>query len=283
MSAPADVRVASPDVATPVAAASWAPPAVARGTVVVVPGRGETEAHYARLGRRLSADGYQVEVLDGLAPDAAAVARAWHRLAEDGRLEARPRVLLATDVSAAAAVAALAGVAAAAVEADGLVLAGAAPGEGVLADAAPETGVDEAVAAHTACPVHRAVWAEHGEAALAALGTSTDAARDWPLRRWVAALPTLVLHGEDDAIAPARDVLDLVRGFPRARVVTVRAGVHDVLNDAAHRSVAAEVVRFLEALRDPEPGRAAVTVRSDRLTGTAPTAPTTPTTSGDPA
>lgn len=31
-----------------------------RGTVVVVPGRGETRATYGRLGRRLAADAYRV-------------------------------------------------------------------------------------------------------------------------------------------------------------------------------------------------------------------------------
>ncbi|NEA17800.1 alpha/beta hydrolase, partial [Streptomyces halstedii] len=38
-----------------------------RATVVVVPGRGETRATYARLGARLAADAYRVRVVD--APD----------------------------------------------------------------------------------------------------------------------------------------------------------------------------------------------------------------------
>ncbi|MYQ64319.1 hypothetical protein GA0115242_11391, partial [Streptomyces sp. SolWspMP-5a-2] len=42
-----------------------------RGTIVVVPGRGETRATYTRLGRRLAADAYRVRVVDApeLRPD----------------------------------------------------------------------------------------------------------------------------------------------------------------------------------------------------------------------
>ncbi|MEV4800143.1 hypothetical protein AB0K18_09005 [Nonomuraea sp. NPDC049421] len=35
-----------------------------RGTVIVVPGRGETRATYARLGARLAYDAYRVRVVD---------------------------------------------------------------------------------------------------------------------------------------------------------------------------------------------------------------------------
>ena len=41
-----------------------------RGTVVVVPGRGETRATYGRLGRRLAVDAYRVRVLDAPVLDA---------------------------------------------------------------------------------------------------------------------------------------------------------------------------------------------------------------------
>lgn len=41
-----------------------------RGTVVVVPGRGESRAAYGRFGRRLAADAYRVRVVDGPEIDA---------------------------------------------------------------------------------------------------------------------------------------------------------------------------------------------------------------------
>jgi len=37
---------------------------------------------------------------------------------------------------------------------------------------------------------------------------------------------------------------------PAARLAVVHGAHHDVLNDLQHRSVAAEVVTFLEAVRD---------------------------------
>lgn len=278
MSAPTTARAAAPvpaPVTVPVPVpTSWSPPAAVRGTVVVLPGRGETPAHYARLGRRLSADGYRVEVLPDTPEDADGVAASWAALGADGRLAPAPVVAVAVDASAAAVVEALA---AGGVTPHALVVAGAALGR---ADVAAPTPVADAVAARTSCPVHRAVWADHGDAALDALRRTTAATRRWTARPDVVVdVPALVLHGDDDAITPVGDVLDAVRHWPRARVVTVRAGVHDVLNDAAHRSVAAELVRFLEALRDPrDPGRAALVVRSDRLD--APTDTRTPAAGG---
>ena len=43
-----------------------APPGLrTRGTVIVVPGRGEGSATYQRFGRRLAADAYRVRVVEG--------------------------------------------------------------------------------------------------------------------------------------------------------------------------------------------------------------------------
>lgn len=66
----------------------------------------------------------------------------------------------------------------------------------------------------------------------------------WRLPR----LPTLVLHGEADMIAPVRPVKALVRRHPSATLVVTPGGAHDVLNDKDHRSVAARIVLFLESL-----------------------------------
>lgn len=89
-----------------------------RGTIIVVPGRGETRATYARFGGRLAADAYRVRVIDPPALDAedptASLTGLAARLAEavegtsskDGVV--RPVVLVGAD-SGAAALAALLG------------------------------------------------------------------------------------------------------------------------------------------------------------------------------
>ncbi|NEE55007.1 alpha/beta hydrolase, partial [Streptomyces sp. SID8455] len=58
------------------------------------------------------------------------------------------------------------------------------------------------------------------------------------------------LTGDADPLAD-RDALErTAKSHPRARLSTVRDAHHDVLNDMQHRSVAAEIVTFLETLRD---------------------------------
>ena len=49
---------------------------------------------------------------------------------------------------------------------------------------------------------------------------------------------------DQDALARA------AKAVPAARLVVVRRAHHDVLNDLQHRSVAAEIVTFLETLRN---------------------------------
>ena len=46
--------------------------------------------------------------------------------------------------------------------------------------------------------------------------------------------------------------------WPDAELLAVRDGVHDVLNDASHRSVAASVVQFLERVRSGNTHRSIV-------------------------
>lgn len=58
----------------PAAPAVWTPEGTSRGTVVVLPGRGEHPGVYARLGRRLSFDGWTVAVPNLSTPDADALA-----------------------------------------------------------------------------------------------------------------------------------------------------------------------------------------------------------------
>jgi len=99
-----------------------------RGTVLVVPGRGETRSTYARFGKRLAADAYRVRVIDAPDLDAGDLDGLTARLADAAEGTAvddgvvRPLVLIGAD-SGAAAIAALLGRAAGG-EPDAVVLAG---------------------------------------------------------------------------------------------------------------------------------------------------------------
>ncbi|WP_028661303.1 alpha/beta hydrolase [Nocardioides insulae] len=206
-----------------------------RGTVILVPGRGETAASYARLGRRLAADSYRVRYVEGLDVPDAVRARIEKLLAEES-LPA-PRVLLGSD-SGAAAVARLLG----RVDADAGVLAGLAlPGAPAHVDS-----WEEEVEARTACPVHRRVIGEDTDFTR---GRLADPVPGPELRTLPTTRPLLVLHGSADTITPVAQVTALAETAPRARLRVVAGGRHDVLNDLAHRSVAATVVLFLESLR----------------------------------
>ena len=70
-----------------------------RGTLVVIPGRGEQPAHYERFGRRISADGYRVHaVTDPTADAELAGAQITGLLAGPGT--PAPRVLAGSDTGA---------------------------------------------------------------------------------------------------------------------------------------------------------------------------------------
>jgi alpha-beta hydrolase superfamily lysophospholipase len=67
---------------------AWSEPAGLdpRGTLLVIPGRGEQPAVYERLARRLSADAYRVRVLHDPTSDAIADAREQYRRAPAAQL-----------------------------------------------------------------------------------------------------------------------------------------------------------------------------------------------------
>jgi pimeloyl-ACP methyl ester carboxylesterase len=224
--------------------------APARGTVVVLPGRGERGGVYRRLGERLAFDGYLVRALDGLTEvddlDGDLLA------ALDGP---GPVVLLGSDTGALWALVLA-----------GRIVAAGVPLAGVVAAALPARGVRDGVAAagivlggswaaeldaRTACPTHRG---RLDEDLTLHRGDVLDDELTEP--GWAAydagtppELPVLVLHGRADLLSPVAAVASLVRGLPQASLVTVAGGRHDVLNDLQHRSVAAAVVSFLERLR----------------------------------
>ncbi|MGP3534575.1 alpha/beta hydrolase [Microbacterium sp. RD1] len=205
------------------------PPATVRGTVLLLPGRGDDPSYYRRLAARLAVDGYASRVAPAPVESAADVAALW---------EADPdaegvRLVVGVDTSAGFLAAALAG---GAVAPSGAVFAGTAVPAGVV----PEAG--EELAARSACPIHRGV-VERADAAPLAASTIIPT---WP--EDAASVPVLAIHGGADTIAPLESVSPLYDGW-RADVVTVTGGLHDVLNDVHHRSVSAEIVAFLERLR----------------------------------
>jgi alpha-beta hydrolase superfamily lysophospholipase len=58
-----------------------------------------------------------------------------------------------------------------------------------------------------------------------------------------------MLVGDADLLADRDAIARAAKALPAARLAIVRGGHHDVLNDLQHRSVAAEIITFLEALR----------------------------------
>ena len=229
----------------PATAAHWAEPEgiAPRGTLILIPGRGESPELYERFGRRIASDGYRVHaVADPVADPALATSQVLGVAAE-----ARPYVLAGSDTGALFA----AGLVASGrvTGADALVLAGLpTAAEPAAADAAPSGSWEAELAARTACSTHRGRLAGQGLRrgalyepvpdgweSLADLGRIT--------------LPVLCLHGAADPVSPLADARERYAQAPRAELVSITGGVHDVLNDATHRTVAATVVLFLERLR----------------------------------
>jgi alpha-beta hydrolase superfamily lysophospholipase len=230
-----------------------------RGTVVVVPGRGESRAAYGRFGRRLAADAYRVRVVDGPEIDAddlhGSLARFGDRLAAavagtaaSGGGGAAPLVLVGAD-SGAAAVAALSGPGGppADVRPDAVVLAGL-PGR-TGGNGGYGGSWDDELDVRTSCPTHRGVLSDDPEAQRGALGTPLPGALLDAAYQADLAVPALLLVGDADPLADRDALTRTAKTLSRSRLAVVRDAHHDVLNDLQHRSVAAEVVTFLEALR----------------------------------
>ncbi|MBK3566029.1 alpha/beta hydrolase [Streptomyces sp. MBT62] len=233
-----------------------------RGTILIVPGRGETRATYTRFGRRLATDAYRVRVVD--APDLdtedlTALAARLTEAAEDTAAEngvVRPLVLVGAD-SGAAAVAALLG-RETGVRPDAVVLAGL-PGR-VPGTTATAGTWDEELDVRTSCPAHRGYLTQDPEVRRGSLDDAIPEAVLAAAYEGEADVPVLFLVGDADPLADHEALAHTAKSLSRARLSVVHGAHHDVLNDLQHRSVAAEVVTFLETLRNEL--RPLITVRS---------------------
>jgi alpha-beta hydrolase superfamily lysophospholipase len=228
------------------AVSSWSePPGIApRGTVLVVPGRGEQPDLYERFGRRIAADGYRVLAVADPTVDAGRTRQQVEAaVAADGP---RPFVLAGSDSGALFAVGL-----ARDLPVDGLVLAGLPVAPDDVLDGAPDAAddFDDEVQARTACPTHQGRLAADGAVRHGALREPVPAAWFDAADPAALAVPVLGLHGGDDRVSAIAAARDWYARVPLARLVVVTGGRHDALNDQTHRSAAAETVLFLERLR----------------------------------
>jgi predicted alpha/beta-hydrolase family hydrolase len=222
---------------------TWAEPEgiACRGTLVVIPGRGEQPAHYERFGRRVAADGYRVHAAaDPTVDPALTLAQVSGQFTGPGTVG--PRILAGSDTGAlfAAGLAATGQVPGL----DALVLAGLPTGE-----AGPGPGSwDQELDVRTACPAHRARLSAPGLRRGALYEPVPDG---WAERADLGAVaqPILGLHGAEDPVSPLPAARARYAAARAAELVSITGGRHDVLNDAPHRTVAATIVLFLERLR----------------------------------
>jgi alpha-beta hydrolase superfamily lysophospholipase len=229
-----------------------------RGRILVVPGRGESQATYVRLATRLAADSYHVRVLAPPVIDPADVDGALSRFARaavagtepdtgagpDGG--DRPLVLIGSDTGALAIAAMLAqgALTGRPPQPDAVVLAGL-PGRGRQHSGDWDGELD----ARTLCSAHRGVL---GGDAQVQRGTLATAVPDELIELAFtdrAAARHLVLLGDLDPLADREEVAQYVKALPAGQLAVVAGARHDVLNDLPHRSVAAAIVGFLERLR----------------------------------
>ncbi|MFF4503795.1 alpha/beta hydrolase [Streptomyces sp. NPDC001401] len=216
---------------------SWDEPEglAARGTLIVLAGRGEHGGVYERFGRRLAFDAYRVRALGDASADPSVLDDAAKLLADESL--PGPKVLVGSDSGARYA----ARLAAEHTESvDALILAG-------LPTTPWTSGSwEEEAEARTACPTHQGRLTQDPDFRRGALEASPDLPE---LRLDRVRVPVLALHGKDDAVSPVERALAAYAGHAGVRTVTFNGGRHDVLNDALHRTAAATVVLFLERLR----------------------------------
>jgi alpha-beta hydrolase superfamily lysophospholipase len=233
---------------------SWDEPAgiAPRGTLVLLPGRGEHGGVYERFGRRIAADGYRVRALGDASSDPEAITEAATKLLRDETLPG-PRVLVGSDTGASHA----ARLALDTPGLDALILAGLPTGPHPAGTAAPDW--EDELERRTACPTHRGRLTD--DAAFRRGALADPSALEPPVLDGVS-VPVLVLHGAEDTVSPLGEVRRVFLGLPGAELVSLAGTRHDVLNDVTHRTAAATVVLFLERLR-LDSGLAPIAVTED--------------------
>lgn len=220
-----------------------------RGTLLVIPGRGESQATYNRLASRLAADSYHVRVLPAPVIDDADVVDSLNGYAtvvadEVDAETVRPLVLIGSDTGALVAAGILPILEAAEVSPEAVVLAGL-PGRGRLQNGAWQ---DELVV-RTQCHVHQGVLTEDAAVVRGTLSAAVPVELFDRAELETSAAHHVVLHGDEDPLAEYEEVAQFVKGKPSAQLSVVVGAHHDVLNDIYHRAVSAAIVTFLERLR----------------------------------
>ena len=200
------------------------PPARVRGTVWLFTGRGDSADVYERFAHRLTVDGYRVLV--GTVEDVT--------VSSDGESADRP-VVVGVDAGAWDAIALASS---GSTDVAGVVLVGL-PGPG---DAVPRDWETE-VAARASCPTQQGKLRLPGTVEPGSLVPENLPAvpADFTVQ-----VQILALHGTDDPISPFALAGERYAAIGCPRLISVDNGRHDVLNSVHHRSVAAEVVQFLE-------------------------------------
>jgi pimeloyl-ACP methyl ester carboxylesterase len=237
---------------------SWLPPTpgpAVRGTVILLPGRGEHAGVYERFGRRLAFDAYAVHAISVSPDDDPADLR--DQVAALAAEAVAPVVLAGSDTGALHA---LALVIESKVDVEALLLA-ATPGASAASSAfdalagSPEW--EQELVLRSSCPTHRGKLTQDSDFRRGSLFDPVPdrlrAFLDLDAAEYESAPPTLVLHGAADLLAPPALARTLVTRLPQAELVLVAGAPHDVLNDATHRSVAGAVVQWLERLRGGAP------------------------------
>jgi hypothetical protein len=220
----------------------FSPAKQSRGLFVVLPGRGDVASHYIRLGERLSFDGYTVVVPEAPVTGIDVAVELWTSATSDS-VRYPISILIGVDVAAGFAASA---VAEGLLSPTALVLAGAVT---AAAPTSPTTDPSTEIQLRTSCPVHREVLATSSATPFFDGGAIVTS---WPAPDAPVSIAALIVHGAEDRLAPVEDVVDQTAQWPNRTVVTVVGGVHDVLNDIHHRTIAAELISFAERLRvDP--------------------------------
>ena len=211
-----------------------------RGTLVVIPGRGEQPEVYRRFGTRISLDAYRVHVLQDPILDEHRVRR---QVTASITAAVGPVVLVGLDAGALFAARLAAEGQAAPV--DALVLAGLpGPDQAAVSPSSWEEELD----ARTSCPTHRGHISGNLVSSGALYGPIPP---EWSEGGAIAKVgkPILAIHGREDPISPLEWAREAYAPAARVELVAVAGARHDVLNDQSHRTVAATIVLWLERLR----------------------------------